>query len=110
MTDWDAADATAPEDAIDYDTAENQTDVAIDTFETDNGVTIGASGGDNDADNDADTENDEHDDLDAAAKAHLQQALARIEAQIGRPPAEQVPAFADAHQALQATLNRIDAG
>ncbi len=48
------------------------------------------------------------DDQDEGAKARLAAALAEIDARFGRPPAEQVSAFADAHQTLQATLNRID--
>jgi hypothetical protein len=49
------------------------------------------------------------DDMDEVTKARLAAALADIDARFGRPPAEQVEAFTDAHQALQATLNRIDA-
>ena len=55
-----------------------------------------------------DVETDEDDDMDAAAKARLAAALAEIDARFGRPPAEQVSAFAEAHQTLQATLSRID--
>jgi hypothetical protein len=50
------------------------------------------------------------DDMDDVTKAKLAAALAVIDAQFGRPPAEQVEGFARAHQALQETLNRIDAG
>ncbi|HEY1485794.1 MAG TPA: hypothetical protein VGF84_06805 [Micromonosporaceae bacterium] len=52
----------------------------------------------------------EADDMDEAAKVRLAAALAEVDAQFGRPPSEQVTAFNDVHQALQATLNRIDAG
>ncbi len=51
---------------------------------------------------------DEPSDIDEAAKVRLNAALAEIDARIGRPPAEQVAAFADAHQMLQLTLNLID--
>jgi len=50
------------------------------------------------------------DEMDEAAKAKLTAALAEIDAHFGRPPAEQVAAFTEAHQTLQATLARIDAG
>jgi len=48
------------------------------------------------------------DDMDEAAKARLAAALAEVDARFGRPPAEQVAAFTEAHQTLQATLARID--
>ena len=47
--------------------------------------------------------------MDEEAKLRLEKALAEIDARFGRPPADQVSAFADAHQSLQATLNLIDA-
>ena len=49
------------------------------------------------------------DDMDEVAKARLNRALAEIDARLGRPPAEQVEAFAALHQQMQATLTTIDA-
>jgi hypothetical protein len=45
---------------------------------------------------------------DEVATARLAAALARIDEVMGRPPAEQVAAFTEAQQTLQATLARID--
>jgi hypothetical protein len=66
--------------------------------------------GEDDFDEDDEYEDDDEDedDMDEAAKARLAAALAEIDAKFGRPPSEQVAAFAEAHQTLQATLNRID--
>jgi hypothetical protein len=47
-------------------------------------------------------------DFDEAAKARLAAALAAIDAVMGKNPADQVTAFTDAQQTLQATLARID--
>ena len=65
--------------------------------------------GDFDDDEEIDEAADD-DDMDEAAKAKLTAALAEIDARFGRPPAEQVAAFTEAHQTMQATLARIDAG
>lgn len=51
----------------------------------------------------------DEEEMDEEAKLRLDKALAEIDARFGRPPAEQVAAFADAHQSLQATLKTIDA-
>jgi hypothetical protein len=62
---------------------------------------------DDEFDDEADQE-DEDDDMDEAAAARLAEALAQIDAQFGKPPAEQVATYAQAQQTLQSTLARID--
>jgi hypothetical protein len=47
-------------------------------------------------------------DVVAAADARVSAALAELDAVDGWPPADQVAAFAESHQALQATLAGID--
>lgn len=63
---------------------------------------------DDEFDDEIDPDFEESDDYDEAAKAKLAAALAQIDAQFGKKPAEQVEAFTDAQQTLQATLARID--
>jgi hypothetical protein len=63
---------------------------------------------DEDDDLDFEDDDDEDDDLDVAAKARLDDALRQIDVMFGRPPAEQVSTYTQAHQTLQSTLARID--
>jgi hypothetical protein len=101
VDDFDADPGTDDIDAVDED--EGLADVD-DTSAADAVI-------DADADDDGsldDGADDAYGDGDAAAKARLAAALAEIDARFGRPPSEQVEAFAQAHLTLQATLNRID--
>ncbi len=85
---------------------QGDSDGAFDSDESDDGF-------DDEDEFDTEDEVDEYaeegdDDIDEATKIRLAAAMAEIDAKFGRPPAEQVQAFSEAHQQLQATLNRID--